>query len=303
MKLIKPSFEIIKQGTTLPEIYQHIEKCGKICYKSEHTIKEGSAEKFYNMIADKGHLSVMEHGTIYLKFPVSDPNTHTHNTRFKKYLRNPYSKVNVTRSHYYVTTNMRVLVEHGWLEDLQFISEPTEHHYKRITVKFVCDRGILAEFTRHRVFSFSCESTRYCNYNLDRFGGITFIIPNWSNLQPGEYEQYDTTHYGYYPDISTDLEKTIDIDNDGNCTNADDELLQALFELEYRYNRMITCYNWKPQQARNILPLATKCELMMTGFVKDWKHFFKLRNDSTAHPQAIELAKPLEKEFQRLNLI
>ena len=59
-----------------------------------------------------------------------------------------------------ITTNLRVLVENNWLDDLKYICEPTEHHEKRITVKFITDQGILREFTRHRVFSFAVESTR-----------------------------------------------------------------------------------------------------------------------------------------------
>lgn len=273
MKLINPSFEIIEQGTTLPEIYQHIEKCGKICYKSEHTIKDGSAEKFCNMIADKGHLSVMEHGTIYLKFPVSDPNTHTHNTRFKKYLRNPYSKVNVTRSHYYVTTNMRVLVEHEWLEDLEFLCEPTKYHERRATVKFTCSRGISHELVRHRVFSFSQESQRYCAYNKDQFGSeITFIKPLWYE-QEGDLDSSNYPDYGY-----------------------------SLLYAENRYLDLLE-QGLKAQEAREVLPNSTKTEVMMTGFISDWQHFFKLRTDKSAHPEMRRVSIPLEEEFKKKGLL
>lgn len=82
---------------------------------------------------------------------------------------------------YYITTNMRVIVENNRLDDLQYQVEPTEHHEKRITAKFICDRGVSHEFVRHRVFSFAQESTRYCNYSKDKFNNeITFIQPSWN---------------------------------------------------------------------------------------------------------------------------
>ena len=99
-----------------------------------------------------------------------------------KYRENKYSKVNYDNwGTRYITTNYRVLVENDWLDDLQFLCEPTEHHEKEnTTVRFICDRGVSHEFVRHRIFSFAQESTRYCNYSKNKFGNeITIIAPNW----------------------------------------------------------------------------------------------------------------------------
>lgn len=129
------------------------------------------------------------------------------------------------------------------------------------------------EFVRHRVFSFAQESTRYCNYSKDKFGNeLTFIIPCWTNLGEGSYN-----------DIS-DLIHTDAVFINSIC-DAEDYYLGLLNE------------GWTPQQARAVLPNALKTELVMTGFISDWEHFFDLRCDKAAHPQARELAIPLQEEF------
>ena len=120
------------------------------------------------MLINAKHGAMLEHGTVYLAIPMTTYAPEAINT----YRNNPYSKVNECNEFIFtdkygdkvaawcVTTNLRVLVENDCLEDLEFLCEPTEHHAKRITVKFTTDQGVLREFTRHRVFSFACESTR-----------------------------------------------------------------------------------------------------------------------------------------------
>ena len=181
-----------------------------------------------------------------------------------------------------IMTNLRVLVENNWLDDLKYICEPTEHHEKRITVKFITDQGILREFTRHRRFSFAVESTRYCNYSRSKFSNeVTFIQPNWISDE-------DIKNYHMDLDYFTD--------QDDNHITAINRFMSALKKAEYFYMELIKL-GWKPQQARNVLPLATKCDMVMTGFVSDWKHFFELRDASSAHPQAQELAHSLHDIF------
>lgn len=197
-------------------------------------------------------------------------------------------KVNTDSKYAYVTMNYRHIIENGWLDDLQYICEPTEYHEKRITVKFITDQGILREFTRHRVFSFAVESTRYCNYSKNRFSHeITFIQPNW--ISDKDIENYHMD-FGYFTDQDT------------NHITAVNRFISALKNAEYFYMELIKL-GWKPQQARNILPLATKCDMVMTGFVSDWKHFFELRDATSAHPQAQELAHPLHEAFIQRGLI
>ena len=287
MKLIRPSFEIIDQQSGLEGVYKQIELAGRTCYKSEDKITETSAKEFVDRMIKSGHGAMLEHGTIYLDCP-----QHV----FTKYIDNPYSKCEYTKSHiemdeeycsslyytdkqeyFFVTTNMRVLIENGWLDDLQYLCEPTEYHEKRHTVKFICDRGILAEFTRHRSMSFAAESTRYCNYSKDKFGNeITFVFPIWMD------EELLNSYGSYHTVARSNTPESIFI---AGLNNAEKDYLSLIN------------MGWKAQEARAILPNALKTELVMTGFVSDWKHFFELRDAKSAHPQALELASPLHQEF------
>lgn len=187
MRLIESSYEIIPQDVGLEGIYKQIEKAGRLCYKSEDKICEGSAEKMVNFLSNRGHGSPLEHGTVYLMISdglagamANDEGTDI----IEFYENNPYSKVNYRYIgcgvyQNYITTNYRVLVENNKLEDLRYLCEPTDYHEKRYSVKITCSRSIANEFVRHRVMSFCQESQRYCNYNLGKFGGeITYIIPD-----------------------------------------------------------------------------------------------------------------------------
>lgn len=158
MKIIKPDFEIWNQEEGLEGVYKQIERAGRVCYKSEDKITEDSAKKFVERMVKSGHGAMLEHGTVYLKLENygDSMNDYDHDNLENKYIENPYSivvfgKVPVYSSweekqkvyqEVYITTNLRVLVENGWLNDLQYQCEPTEFHEKRITVKFVCDRGV-----------------------------------------------------------------------------------------------------------------------------------------------------------------
>ena len=139
MKLIKPSFEIIKQGPGLLGIYKQIELAGRTCYKSESNITDKSAEEFVDRMFKLGHGAMLEHGTVYLEIP-EELNV----LGFCKYEYNQYSKAVYHHGlgYWFITTNLRVLVENNWLDDLKYICEPTEHHVKRITARFTCDRGV-----------------------------------------------------------------------------------------------------------------------------------------------------------------
>ena len=170
MQLIQPSFEIIEQSSGLDGIYKHIELAGRTCYKSLDKITKDSAKEFVDRMIKSGHGAMLEHGTVYLKYESElVRGIQECDTRFYKYKNNKFSIYNTSRIEKrnntimggYVTTNLRVLVENNWLDDLEYLCEPTEYHEKRVTVKFICDRGVSHEFVRHRVFSFAQESTRY----------------------------------------------------------------------------------------------------------------------------------------------
>ncbi len=166
MKLIKPSFEILEQSLGEEGIYKQVEKVGRVCWKSESKITEDSYKKFVEMLKSKSHGAMLEHGTVYLKVHRKDAHTlFTYGSYVDDYIwmhyeYNHYSKWVLRGEHFYITTNLRVLVENGWLDDLKYLCEPTEYHEKRITVKFTMDRIGSQSFCRHRVFSFAQESTR-----------------------------------------------------------------------------------------------------------------------------------------------
>lgn len=196
MKTIKPFF-VIESPVDGGAILKHIEKAGRTAYKSEDKITSDSASNFVNMIADRGHFSVIEH----------------------------YS----------------------------------------ITVRVICDRGVSHEIVRHRLASYTQESTRYCNYAKGKFNNeITVIEPCFWNKDDDKYKLWQETI------------KTIE---------------EAYIEL--------IALGATPQEARSILPNSLKTEIVITMNLREWHHFFALRTSTSAHPQMREIAIPLLNEFKK----
>lgn len=190
MKIIKASVEFM-EPVNGEEILRHLERCGRVCYKSEGKIEDGSAEKFIRSVIKRGHESVLEH--------------------------------------------------------------------KSITVKFICDRGVSHEIVRHRIASFSQESTRYCNYSKDGFGGEIAVI------QP-LYLEPDTDAWVAW---------------EAGCKMA-----------EAGYFALLNI-GLSPQEARAVLPNSLKTEVVMTANIREWRHFLRLRCSEAAHPQMREVANML----------
>ena len=308
MKLIKPHHEIIEQQSREIGMLKHIETCGRVAWKSEDRTTEDSYIKFIDMLKGVNHGSVLEHGTVYLYFTAQ-----MFDSLYERYNENKYSILNNPHGYScYVTTNYRVLVENNWLDDLKYQCEPTEFHEKRITVRFVCDRGVSHEYVRHRTFSFTQESTRYCNYSKDKFGNeLVFIEPLWFNTKniisytnENNSSLISKHEESEFPNVLYELEiEKINKDTKEKILwSAEDWFIHNLKTSELSYFKMLN-QGWKQQQARAVLPNSLKTELIMTGFISDWKHFFSLRTAVGAHPQAQELAIPLQEEFKRLNLI
>ncbi len=160
MNLVKASFEFIEQEPGLKGCFKQIERAGRTCYKSEDKITDTSCEEFVSRMVNSGHGAMLEHGTVYLYRTFESKEECMYSDFTLNYHENPFSKVVRVRDdmanpkgkqHLYITTNYRVLVENGWLDDLQYQCEPTEYHEKRITVKFICDRGVSHEFVRHKI--------------------------------------------------------------------------------------------------------------------------------------------------------
>lgn len=290
MKLINQSYEICKTyGYTLQDIYKDIERAARVSYKSEDKITEDSAEEMVKRLINMKHYSPLEFGTVYLKFP----NTSLGEVDVEKYETNHFSAVTITKdSTRYVTTNYRVIVENRWEDDLKYMCEPTKYHQRRTTVKFITNRAMTHELVRHRSMSFMQESQRYCNYAKDKFSNqLTYIIPVQCTKD--------------IPN-NTELIDNIDIDNFVWGNNGDKKFLKvnkltrgmlySFYDTEVHYIGL-TELGWKPQEVRAILPNATKTEIYMCGFDRDWAHFFELRDKQYVDPQMYDLAHSLHSDF------
>ena len=267
MRLIKPKAELLLQQPGLEGIYKQIELAGRTCYRSTDKITEDSAKPFVDRMINSKHTAMLEHGTVYLKFKMD----HEGIERCDKYYHTePYSRCHDDHKFYYITTNLRVLVENDWLDDLKYICEPTEYHEKRYTFRLTTSIGVTRELNRHRVNSIAEQSTRYCNYSKDKFGNeVTFCLPSW--VSSPEYTEMNSEERIFFR----------------SCEHA-----------EYDYLRLIS-KGWQPQQAREVLPLCTATEIIHTAFVSDWRHFFDLRyfgKTGAPHPNMVELASLMAKE-------
>lgn len=211
MKMIKPSYEILTEisDNGIKEL-QHIERIGRVCYKSEDRITEDgeSAKKFVGTLIRNGHEAMIEHSTL--------------------------------------------------------------------SVKFVVDRGVSHELVRHRIASFAQESTRYCNYTKDKFGGEINVV--------------DITD-------SIALDSKMKAMDSNVITSIILEWFNAMKDAEKHYNRMIKM-GASPQMARGVLPTSLKTEITVTANYREWRNFFKLRVPMSAHPQMREITIPLLKELK-----
>lgn len=190
MRIIEPQV-YLESEINQNEVMKHIEKAGRVCYKSESQISDESAEIFIRNIIKRGHESVIEH----------------------------YS----------------------------------------ITFKVICDRGVSHEIVRHRIASYSQESTRYCNYSQDKFGKeLTFIKPC--------YWTEDAKNFEIWKNAMSDIE-------------------EKYFELLEN--------GATPQEARSILPNSLKTEIYITMNLREWRHFLVLRTNGAAHPQMRQVANQI----------
>ena len=299
MEFLVAGYEIIDQEPGLEGMYKAAELPGRICYCSQDKMAPGTAEKFCKGLMKSNHGAPLEHGTVYLKVL-----KHSDWNDLDKYRFNKYSKYTESDNYAYVTTNVRVLFENGWMDDLKYWCEPTEYHEKRVEVRFTVDRFTGEEFLRHRAASFNRESTRYVLFTKEKFGGgsIKYIIPVWM-LDETTMKEIDD-----HKDLSiTDFCQEVINEEEGHGDMTD--VLVWMFALkacEWSYCKLTNNFGWQAQQARTVLPCAISSPLIKTAFVSDWVHFFNLRALGTTgkpHPQAFELADPLMKEFIKRGLI
>ena len=295
MKLIKQSFEILEQKDfTIKGIKQFIERCARVSYKSEDRMTDTSYEKFVNMLESRGHDRPLEFGTVHLKMTQSDFQVFILSLLTIDMLNNIWIKYTKAGDIVYITTNYRYYLDIAkCLPNVKeyFTEEDNEYYPKRYTVHMILDRGVMDEFRTHVGLSHLAESTRYCNYSKDKFNNeVTFVIPSWMD----------------FPEISIDLgnyDKTSVRSKDGNVHIIDTkppyvegDFIRSLCEAESNYLSIVR-NGWTPQQARSVLPLGIKSELISCGFEDAWINFMRRRDAKDAHPMAQEIAKPMHKEF------
>lgn len=290
MKLIKQSFEILEQTDySLKGIKQFIERCGRVCYKSEDRITDDSYEKFVNMLINKDHARPLEFGTVHLKMKSSNFQGFMQALYAEGIFNDVWIKSNYNEEVVYTTTNYRYyldMIKHIPFIKNYFTKEDNEYYPKRYTVHFIISRGIMDEFRTHVTLSHLAESTRYCAYNKDKFNNeVTFIIPNWvDSIKEGTY----TKDHEFPPMWGYD-------------NWMDSEWFYAMCRAEETYLTMVREY-LVPQQAREVLPLSVKSELISCGFGSAWDNFFYRRCAKDAHPMAREIAIPLQDKFKEMGL-
>ena len=269
MKLIENEIEKLEQKHDLLGVYEQIEIAGRTAYKSLDKIeydengRSKTAKAFVDKMIKLGHGSPLEHGTVYLMLPARSSNVEDYdNNQYSTCKLCPYMD-DYGNPSFAVTTNYRVLVENDLLDDLEFLCEPTEYHEKRTTFRLTCARVQADSFVRHRVFSFLMESTRYCNYSNGKFNSEIEVV------------------------------KPTKIDTFKGVLN---EFIKSWEKSESAYIQLVN-YGVKPEDARDVLPLQLKTELIMTGTESQWNEFFKLRISDHAHPDAKYIAEQIKEQL------
>ena len=294
MRFIKsPKAELLVQPDyTWDGMLMHIERCARICYKSDREVTPESAHRFVQALVNRGHLSPLEHGNIFIKVPHIRTSVPISDLELLSYIRdNKYVKTSTTPDDMDImTVNMRVIQEFGndtnidkWRDMLEkYMVSPNDKDSSlfnwRITLKLIgIDIGVTREGNRHRVFSILEQSTRYCNYSKAKFGNeLTYILPQW--MQDVELDEN-----GHIKDpicsMSVAYQKFFD-----QLRSAEKAYMDLLEE------------GWKPQQTRQILPIDTATEVIYTGYEDAWSHFLDLRlqqSTGAVHPNMLAAAKTI----------
>lgn len=329
MKIVEPQVELWEQEPTLEGAWNQIARATRVCYQSKP--REGeSSEDFVKRIIlkpaliegnlddlehckfdfDKMHGAMLEHGTIYLTLKKDSVYTSEYKI-INDLLFNSYSKYyfDGVNGLYYVTTNMRVILENNLIYTLRYIDKPTDKHNKRYTFSIITDIGVTREMNRHRRFSVAEQSTRYCDLTKDKFGnGLSFPLPSWVNKDSLETSKVDNS---LLLDMSTDFSfNTItDINNfeipTFDCEDNWDDIdfyIYANIVAQYCY-QALRHRGWRPEQARQVLPLGLKTQAVYTAFADDWNHFLRLRADNVsgkAHPNIQLVAKKIKDIIETL---
>lgn len=282
MKLIRQDFNIVNQkGFSIKDIKKHIEYCARISYKSQDRITDDSYEKFVDMLEKRDHTRPLEFGTVHLQMYISDFHKLRDTLCINNIWNDQWIKYHYVGNLTYVTTNYRyylAIIKVFPSAEEDFDPQDDELYPKRYTVHFITSRGIMDEFRTHVGLSHLAESSRYCSYDKNRFGNeLTFIIPNWVNTNCPNKEQEG-------PSV------------------ASIEWSTAMLDAEASYMNLIKM-GCTAQEAREVLPLSIKSELISCGFEDAWSNFFYRRCAKDAHPMAREIATKVRDKFKELGYV
>lgn len=288
MKVVEQSFEEFD----LDNLFLKVERCGRVCYKSENLITEDSGISFVQRLLANKHGAVLEHFVFVYEVPmnlyerieakhykffnlsnISKPIVSFNlRTIMDHYKDNPHKSVlaplfSVIKKEYPILIDaLYGNVETEGInkiskEELHFLTSDEKDIHQYITIKVTTDRGVSHELVRHRLCSFAQESTRYCNYGKDKFGNeITVIKP--TAISDQEYDIWE----------------------------------EAMLEVEKCYFQILRLSS-SPQLARSVLPNSLKTELVITANIKEWKLIFELRTAKAAHPDVQVLMKKVQSYF------
>lgn len=314
MRFVEDKVEFIKQEPGVEGMYKMMELAARTCYKTEDLVKEGSAKKIIeNTIIPSGHTSVLEFGTVYLKFDIFQISS------WWKYVFDRYSRVRFRGLFVYVTTTYRTIMQGNykdpvkaieknfdqhWKGDLIYWCEPTKYHHKRYCFRFVMDRVGSQSVERHRGvwgISYAQESTRYVNYNRDKFGhNITFSIPSKFYELVEKYSTMSVDNDNMTGEIYTDV-RSWNISEQLAYLREHCEEWQiyedALATSEKNYMRLVDM-GWKPEDARGVLNLDVKTEFLMSAYKEDWNMWLFRRLDKHAHKHIQGIAKVVNEVFK-----
>ncbi len=237
--------------------FKHIEQVGRVCYKSEDKITEDSAEPFVQKMINQGHTAILEHISWVDSEGLDDAIAQT-NGRISS------------------LTNLKRMFEHKEISREEELLNPYYKARHHISVRFICDRGFTHEATRHRCYKFpdeqiirakyAQESTRYCNYSKDKFGNEIAVI------------------------------EPVQLGTRGTTMTAEDYWYNGCKLAESNYFSMLD-HGASPQEARAVLPIGLKTEIVCTTTIEHWEYIFKLRCAEAAHPEMRRLMIPLREEF------
>ena len=306
MKYLEDKVEYIEQEPGIEGMFKMMEKAARVCYKTENLIKEGSAHKIIeDVIIPSGHTSVLEFGTVYLKYKIFQI------PKYLKYVFDRYSRVRWRMSGVYVTTTYRTIMQGGykdpveaiqnkfdkdWKSDLEYWCEPTKYHHKRHCFKFIMDRVGSQSVERHRGvwgISYAQESTRFCNYNQKKFdSNITYSLPSKFYDLIAKYNKEDIIKRNCREGTPLDMNEWSLEDRLDFLRRCSDEWMiyeSALMKAEDSYKLLIDI-GWKPEDARGVLNLDVKTEFMMCAYREDWRMWLFRRLDKHAHPHIRKIA-------------